>query len=292
MGNTTMELCLDDIPGNKMMNKIKTFLKAYRDERYRQNVSTIENPKTGLSPAQRERLLTLPRYNEGTAMIFGQPFHYTDALGFLHSLDELFGEETYKFFSESEQPVVIDCGANMGLSVLYFKKLYPKSRIIAFEPDVKTFNILQKNVRHLPDVELRQEAVWTENTQIKFYSEGSLANSAVVDFSGKNKVTYVNAVDFKQFLNSKIDFLKIDIEGAENELIFHIKNDLSNVQHLFLEYHGLIGQEQNLGEILNLLKDIGFQYYIRVAGETIKFPFIYEKPQVFNQQLNILCYRI
>jgi len=60
---------------------------------------------------------------------------------------------------------------------------------------------------------------------------------------------------------------------------------------MFLEYHGLIDQPQNLGEILNLLKEAGFQYYIRLAGETMKFPFCDEKPTAFNQQLNIFCYR-
>lgn len=140
-------------------------------------------------------------------------------------------------------------------------------------------------------MELHREAVWTENTELSFFSEGSLAGSTVVDFSNRNDVRKVKAIDFKKYLDKKIDFLKIDIEGAENELIFDIKDHLFNVNKLFLEYHGIIGETQNLGNILNLLTDNGFEYYIRLAGETISNPFCGEKPSSFNQQLNILCYR-
>ena len=107
-----------------------------------------------------------------------------------------------------------------------------------------------------------------------------------------NNKQKVKAVDLNKYLHQEIDFLKIDIEGAENHLIFHISENLRNVKNLFIEYHGLKNQRQNLGEILNLLTNVGFEYYIRVAGETIRFPFCNERPRVFNQQLNIMCYRI
>lgn len=250
------------------------------------------HPKTGISQCERKRLQSYPAFTEGISNVFGKPFYFTDAVGFLHSLDEIFEDEIYKFTTDKENPYIIDCGANMGLSILYFKKLYPKSRIICFEPDENTFNILKKNTLEYRDtVELHKEAVWTKNTDLTFYSEGSLAGSIVVDFSNKNNKTTVKAINFKKYLDKKIDFLKIDIEGAENQLIFDIKDHLANVNKLFLEYHGIIGETQNLGNILNLLTDNGFEYYIRLAGETIRYPFCDEKPLSFNQQLNILCYR-
>ncbi len=250
------------------------------------------HPKTGISERERRHLHNYPRFTEGKVNLFGKPFYFTDALGFLHSLDEIFVDEIYKFTSDKENPYIIDCGANMGLSILYFKKLYPKSKIICFEPDEKTFKILKKNTLEFSDsVELFKEAVWTEDSDLTFYSEGSLAGSTIVDFSNKNEKITVKAIDFKKYLNKKIDFLKIDIEGAENEVIFDIKGHLDNVNKLFLEYHGIIGETQNLGNILNLLTVNGFQYYIRLAGETICYPFCDGKPSGFNQQLNILCYR-
>lgn len=275
-----------------MIEKLKALHKAYKQERYNYITNKVRDSKTGISGAERERLLTFPGFTEGAADFFGKPFYFSHGPSFIHSVDELFKDELYKFSAESESPYIIDCGANIGLSICYFKKLFPKSKILAFEPDVQMFQLLKKNVGGLQDVVIEKKAVWTENTVLEFYSEGALAGSLVTDFGKKNNKISVETIDLKKHLNRKIDFLKIDIEGAENELIFDLKGHLSNVENLFLEYHGILNEKQNLGEILNLLKDEGFQYYIRLAGETIQFPFCNERPVNFNQQLNILCYRI
>lgn len=281
----------DDINGDKMIEKLHTLWTTYKKERYRQNMKMKMDTKTGISDYEREKLLNYPHFTEGNADFFGKPFSFSHGPSFVHSVDEIFGEEIYRFTSETDSPYIIDCGANIGLSIYYFKKLFPKSKILAFEPDNSIFEILQKNVALLNDVTVEKKAVWTEDTTLTFFSEGALAGSLVTDYAQKNTTSSVNAVDLKKYLVDTVDFLKIDIEGAENELIFALEGHLQNVKNLFLEYHGLIDQPQNLGEILNLLKHQGFQYYIRLAGETIKFPFCKEKPRSFNQQLNILCYR-
>jgi FkbM family methyltransferase len=209
-------------------------------------------------------------------------------------VDEIFGDEIYKFNSNTDEPYILDCGANIGLSIYYFKKLYPKAKIVAFEPDNKIFEMLEKNISLLSNnqnIELKKEAVWTEDTYLDFFSEGSLAGSCTVDFAHKNNTYKTKAADLKIFLNRKVDFLKMDIEGAENEVIFDIKNHLGNVENLFLEFHGLSGQPQNLDKILTLLSEKGFQYYIKQAGEIMKYPFCKEVPETFNQQLNIFCFR-
>lgn len=277
-----------------MKNKIKTLLEAYKVERYNQITQHLVNPKTGITPAERLRLLNYHPFTEGVADFFGKPFHFTHGPSFIHSIDELFHDEIYKFISYKKYPYIIDCGANIGLSIAYFKSLYPEAEILAFEPDEQIFKILENNIPFIENnvnINIERKAVWTEDTTLEFFSEGALAGSLVTDFGKKNNIIKIQAVDFKKYLNREIDFLKIDIEGSENALIFDIKDKLANVKNLFLEYHGLIGEEQNLGEILNLLKEVGFQYYIRVAGETIQFPYCGEKPRNFNQQLNIFCYR-
>lgn len=280
-----------DINGNKMIAKLKTLWAAYKKERFQEYLKTIVDPQTGISPAERARLLAFPAFVPGEADFFGKPFSFSHGPSFIHSVDEIFEEEIYKFTSETETPYILDCGANIGLSVLYFKKLFPSCEIIAFEPDENIFRILEKNTAYLEKVKLEKKAVWTEDTTLEFFSEGALAGSLVTDFGQKNDIIKIQAVDLKKYLNRKVDFLKIDIEGAENSVFFDIADHLRLVQNLFLEYHGLIGEPQNLGEILNLLKEKGFQYYIRLAGETISFPYCGERPSTFNQQLNILCYR-
>ncbi|UJF30653.1 FkbM family methyltransferase [Kaistella sp. 97-N-M2] len=264
--------------------------KAYTEYKNRD----VPHPKTGISESERKRLLKYPPFMEGEGHFFGQRFRFSHGPSFVHSVDELFDEEVYKFESDKENPYIVDCGANIGLSILYFKKRFPKSKILAFEPDDQIFDILKKNIlvyNNFSDVVLKKEAVWIEDTELSFFSEGALAGSSVVDFGNNNNVIKVQAVDLKKHLQKPVDFLKIDIEGAENKVIFDIAVHLDNVKNLFLEYHGLLNEPQNLGEILNLLKQKGFEYYIRVADDTLKFPFCNESPSTFNQQLNIFCYR-
>src|SRR5690348_10496292 len=59
---------------------------------------------------------------------------------------ELFLEACYFFQPETDSPIIFDCGSNIGMSLLFFKKLYPNARISAFEPDPYTFVILERNV--------------------------------------------------------------------------------------------------------------------------------------------------
>ncbi|MDP2454928.1 MULTISPECIES: FkbM family methyltransferase [unclassified Kaistella] len=277
-----------------MINKLKKLHQLYKQERYKENVQFLQNPKTGLSPADKERALHYPDFTDGEVNFFGKPFRFSHGSSFIHSVDELFEEEVYRFKSDIDNPYIIDCGANIGLSIMYFKKLFPKSKILAFEPDEKIFNILKENIftrNTFNDITIKKEAVWIDDTELSFFSEGALAGSSVVDFGKKNNVIKVQAINLKKYLLEPVDFLKIDIEGAENTVIFDIANHLGNVKNLFLEYHGLLNEPQNLGEILTLLKKQGFEYYIRVAGNTLKFPFCNETPSNFNQQLNIFCYR-
>lgn len=254
----------------------------------------IPHHKTGISAYDRNRILQPKFITNSGVNVFGQYFQYSSATAMLHSLEELFLDEIYKFKSDTETPYIIDCGANMGLSVLYFKRLYPKAEIDAFEPDKNICTLLQKNVDTLfgdQTVRVHEKAIWTEETTLEFFSDGGLSGSMVVDFANTQTSNKIETVDLKKYLTRNVDFLKIDIEGAENQVIFDLKGHLKNVKNLFIEYHGIKDTKQNLGDILNLLTDEGFEYYIRVAGETIKFPFLGEKPRVYNQQLNILCYR-
>jgi hypothetical protein len=52
---------------------------------------------------------------------------------------EIFMDASYFFHTDNDRPLIFDCGSNIGMSVLFFKKLYQNARIIAFEPDPATF---------------------------------------------------------------------------------------------------------------------------------------------------------
>jgi FkbM family methyltransferase len=253
------------------------------------------NPvKSVLRDAAFAQVRTLKRFTEGQTRLFGQAFRFPDNRGFLHSLEEIFTEQVYKFQAATPAPVIIDAGANIGLSVAYFKRLYPAAKITAFEPDPRIFSILQRNIASLglKGVEARNAAAWIADTELEFFSEGSLAGSTEVAFVQESMRYKVKAERLKSFLTGEpVDFLKIDIEGAENTVVFDLEPELSQVRHLFLEYHSVPGKEQMLGELLNVVKRAGFRYTIKTAADPSRYPFTDRIRTGFDLQLNIFCFR-
>src|ERR1043166_6658590 len=100
-----------------------------------------------LSPRERERLGKLPRYSHGTTTLFGHEFHFVDPYSLLQMVDEIVYGDIYAFEADdASAPFIIDACANVGVSIAYFKAMYPEAPILAFEPDADVFNALRSNV--------------------------------------------------------------------------------------------------------------------------------------------------
>ena len=66
----------------------------------------------------------------GSTLLFGKDFEFVDGYSFLFLHDEIIEKEIYKFSTDDSAPYIIDGGANIGLSVLYFKQSYPNAKIL------------------------------------------------------------------------------------------------------------------------------------------------------------------
>jgi FkbM family methyltransferase len=222
--------------------------------------------------------------------LFGKTVYFASATEFVEGLREIFIDKIYSQ-KLPEYPYIIDCGANIGLSVIYMKKLYPNAEIVAFEPDDQNYEILTKNVQSggYSNVILRKEAVWIENTMVHFTARGSTDSHISLQGAGSANV---RAIRLKDLLTRKIDFLKIDIEGAEYAVIKDIAEKLDLVQNLFVEYHGSFSEKNQFIKLLQTISDKGFHYYFREAAPVFKHPFLQPliKP-LFDIQLNIFCFR-
>ena len=174
-----------------------------------------------------------------------------------------------------------------------FKKQYPKARIKAFEPDSAISLILKENVKQqgFTDIEIISKAVWIFNGEIKFYEQGGLSGSIVEENNKGIPTVSLPCVRLKDLLTENIDFLKIDIEGAEYEVLLDCKDELSCVEYMFVEYHSLLSKPQTLNEILKIISNAGFRYHIQEAYISPQ-PFIkIDAVQDMDLQLNIFCYR-
>jgi len=224
-------------------------------------------------------------------LLFNKTTLFYNGPEYLHGIKEIFIEEVYKQ-QLPDNATVIDCGANIGLSIIYIKHLYPSAKIIAFEPDNKNFELLTKNVQshNLTNVELRKEAVWVEDTMVNFHEEGNMGSK--IEPGNQPGYSLVTAKKLKSFLQKSIDFLKLDIEGAEYEVLKDISEELRNVKNLFVEYHGQFEQGNELIEIFQIIRNAGFSFYIKEATSVYNNPFVARKTiNQYDVQLNIFCFR-
>ncbi|MBB05374.1 MAG: FkbM family methyltransferase [Pseudooceanicola sp.] len=181
---------------------------------------------------------------------------------------EIFEQHIYKFKTKKNEPYIIDGGANIGLATIYLKLLYPSSNILAFEPDAEIFNILKKNIESyaLKSVELIQKGIWKEDTTIQFKSEGADAGLIASLDKTVAATNSISVLSLKPYLNRTVDFLKLDIEGAETEVLKDIENDLGKVERIFVEYHSFVGQPQTLNVIIDILTKAKFRIYMSIPG--------------------------
>jgi len=240
-----------------------------------------------------ERLKKLPRFTETKTLLLEKKIRIADAASFLFIKDEVFKQEIYKFNTRNSTPYIIDCGANIGLSIIYFKRLFPDAIIVGFEPDEKIFEILKHNVNvfSFNNTTILKKACWNKETTLEFFSEGADAGRIAIE-SDKLNITVIPTVSIRKYLQKKVDFLKIDIEGADYEVLQDIKDLLGNVEKIFIEYHSFVGKQQMLSELLTILKEAEFRFIIHHIGTYSAKPFIEVSTYLeMDLQLNIYAYR-
>ncbi|HEY0376128.1 MAG TPA: FkbM family methyltransferase [Pyrinomonadaceae bacterium] len=237
------------------------------------------------------RLRALPRYRPATTDILGRPLELVDSLSFIYMFEEIFEREIYRFNAEGESPYVLDCGSNIGLSVIYFKQLYPRARVVAFEADDEIFAVLKRNVGRweLGEVELIGRAVWSEETTLNFKREG--ADGGRIERAAGAGDKSVRTVRLRDYLDRRVDFLKVDIEGAETETLKDCGDRLRNVENLFVEYHSFDGERQTLDTLVRLLADSGFRLHVHSPNASPQ-PFVRRDLNAgMDLQLNIFAFR-
>ena len=143
---------------------------------------------------------------------------------------------------------IIDLGANIGLSALFFIKKFPDSRIVAVEPDAVNFSIMEKNLEKFSkSVSFLQAAIWPTDGEVSLVEEdddhASLgAWGYRTEASNGNSGLSVKAVTIptimKQYNMDFVDILKVDIEGAEYELFEKNYEDwIDKVGLIIIETH-------------------------------------------------------
>ena len=169
---------------------------------------------------------------------------------------------------ENQSPRILDCGAHIGLATIYFRSMFPFARITAIEPQAQNIEYLQKNLEtnRMTDVEVVQKALWSstgmrplhiDEDQENHWSSTSSLNQGA--WTGKQPTTSVSVetIPLSTYLTEPIDILKIDVEGAETEVLRECRNQLNMVNHLFVEFHAT--RLHRPEDLVTILLNAGFE---------------------------------
>jgi FkbM family methyltransferase len=194
-------------------------------------------------------------------------------LMFLHR--EIFIDADYFFESKRVDPFILDCGSNIGMSIVFFKALYPEARIIGFEPEERTFALLQNNISSngFSGVQLHRAALGMEESMVDFFVDTEAPGSLLMS-TNRNRLlkekTSVQQVKLSKFIDREVDFLKLDVEGAEDVVFQDLvaSGAISKIDQMVVEYHHHIDKNRDaFSSFLAQLEESGFGYQISTSDQ-------------------------
>jgi FkbM family methyltransferase len=173
--------------------------------------------------------------------------------GSAFNYEQIYQHKQYEIQISSKKPVIVDLGCNIGLSIIYFKKAFPKSVIYGFEPNKLIAPILAENITHnikdLKNTHLYLKAVQKDKqseglliTPNNDHSQSFVVNKTkTVERLSDVKKLKIETISFREIISGLkvIDLLKIDIEKGEYELFPEIIKFHKSIKNFIVEIHGI-----------------------------------------------------
>jgi FkbM family methyltransferase len=173
----------------------------------------------------------LPRTQQSVLIRLGT----TDVAAYEH----VFIDDEYGFRLHPNASVIIDVGANCGMSAVYFSQQYPDAKIIAIEPEPNNFDVLSKNAKLFTRIAPVHAGLWNRDGFISVPRWTGWGTS-VRDPSGPSDILVpsltLNTL-LAQYGIEEIDLLKIDAEGAECEIFEDFSTWIDRVKVVCAELH-------------------------------------------------------
>jgi FkbM family methyltransferase len=251
----------------------------------------------------RSRYRGFPRFTPIQVSLHDWKVYAPDADSLVSMYRDIFLNQVYAFRSEHASPRILDLGANIGLSVLYFKQIFPKALITAFEADPYIYAYLERNLREneITDVETINRAAWNSMGRLTFIPEGAdagyirqpEAGSSAMRPENLHRQVEIEAEDMSLFLRGKrYDFIKMDIEGAETIVLPACQEVLQTTRYVFVEFHSRVGEPQRFAEIISFLAGLGYRLEVKeVWGSSSPLLERQINPEGFDFQANIFAWR-
>ena len=162
------------------------------------------------------------------------------------AISSLSGKE-YDHIKLSAPKTIVDAGANIGTSSIFFATKYPGARIFAIEPEAGNFELLKENTKNFRNIVPIRAAIWgedcTRTIQNRFtghwgYTVSETTNRIESTGQEINCVTMKSLI--KEYGIESIDLLKMDIEGGEKDVLENAQGWIDRVDTITVELHDRI----------------------------------------------------
>lgn len=162
----------------------------------------------------------------------------------LDVLMKVFADREYELPLRQAPQSILDGGANVGYATVYYAELYPDATIAAVEPDRDNFAMLKKNTEHYASISVFEAAIWSSDTQVELEDPGmdqhafrvggltQQSNATRRSVSALSIATLAERAGVPGF-----DLVKLDVEGAEREILVNASAWISQAQVLIAELH-------------------------------------------------------
>lgn len=206
--------------------------------------------------------------DEGRLCLKNAKLAYPEGHDLISLVDEVLRRKAYAFETRNAYPAIIDGGANFGLATFAYLTAFPQAKVIAFEPGRRSLEALERNVElnGWDNVTIVPKALAGKEGVATFYEPKSMPMGGSLTRRLADRdfdcLTYdVPKVRLTEYLDGSLDLLKLDIEGAESEVIDEVADRISCARRIFCEVHSTpdISAVVRSGRIVDHLEKLGYQ---------------------------------
>lgn len=183
--------------------------------------------------------------------------HFDDSSSQAHVILKIINSGFYGIFSKRGYSTVMDVGANIGLFSLFVQPVC--KNIFAFEPTPSHFEILKILCKFYENIHPINFAIALESGKAKFHQDTINSTSNHLGDQGDIEVQTLALNEIHSLIPQKIDYMKMDIEGYENELRDGLDFEkFPNIRSIYMEVHHPHNLSEQRNKWLDKLKEVGY----------------------------------